>query len=91
MDKVRQSLARRIVVQVPLDLRLDSCFPIIHMPFKEDGVDALREVGLGSAGSTSLFREVKVGQLSPYLGVVEFFVGFRGCQSIFALPFVCRG
>ena len=58
MDEVCQSLARRIFVQVPLDLRLDSCFPIINMSLKEDGVDALGEVGLGSPGSTSLFGEV---------------------------------
>ena len=58
MDKVCQSLARRIFVQVLLDLRLDSCFPIINMSLKEDGVDALGAVGLGSPGSTSLFGEV---------------------------------
>jgi len=58
MDKVCQSLARRIFVQVPLDLRLDSCFPFIHMSFKEDGVDALGEVGLGSPGSNRLLGEV---------------------------------
>ena len=81
MDKVCQSLARRVFVQVPLDLRLDTCFPFIRMPFKEDGVDALREVGLGSAGSAGLFGEVKVGELGPYLGVVEFFVGFKECSG----------
>jgi len=58
MDEVGQCLTRRIFVQVPLDLRLDSCFPIINMSLKEDGVDALGEVGLGSPGSTSLFGEV---------------------------------
>jgi len=58
MDKVCQSLARRVFVQVPLDLRLDTCVPCIHMSFKEDGVDALREVGLGSTGRASLFGEV---------------------------------
>jgi len=51
------------------------------MPFKEDGVDALREVGLGSTGCASLFGEVKVGQLGPYLAVVEFFVGFGKCSG----------
>ena len=58
MDEVCQCLARRVFVQVPLDLRLDSCFPIILMSFKEDGVDALGEIGLGGPGSTSLFGEV---------------------------------
>jgi len=81
MDKVCQSLARRVFIQVPLDLRLGTCFPFIHMPFKEDGVDALGEVGLGSTGCAGLFGEVKVGQLGPYLAVVEFFVGFRECSG----------
>ena len=54
MDKVCQSLARRVFVQVPLDLLLDTC----HMSFKEDGVDALREVGLGCTGCASLLEEV---------------------------------
>ena len=51
------------------------------MSYKEDGVDALREVGLGCTGCASLFGEVKVGQLGPYLAVVEFFVGFRECSG----------
>ena len=58
MDEVCQCLTRRIFVQVPLDLRLDSCFPIINMLLEEDGVDALGEVGLGGPGGTSLFGEV---------------------------------
>ena len=60
MDEVGQCLTRRIFVQVPLDLRLDSCFPIINMSLEEDGVDApaLGEVGLGGPGSTSLFGEI---------------------------------
>jgi len=59
-------------------LHLDSCFPIIYMSFKKDGVDTLGEVGLIGPGSVSLFREIQVGQLGPYLAMVEFFVGFRG-------------
>jgi len=47
------------------------------MSFKKDSVDTLGEVGLGAPGSVSLFREIQVGQLGPYLAVVEFFVGFR--------------
>jgi len=70
-------LARRIIVQVPLDLCLDSCFPVIYMSFKEDCVNTLGEVGLGGSGSVCLFREVQVGQLGPYLAVVEIFMGFR--------------
>ena len=58
MDKVCESLARLGFVQVPLDLRLDTCFPFIHTLFKEDGVDALREVGLGCTGCASLLGEV---------------------------------
>ena len=58
MNIVCQSLARRVFVQVPLDLRLDTCFPFIHMSFKEDGVDALGEVGLSIPGSTHLLGEV---------------------------------
>ena len=45
-------------LQVSLDLRFDSCFPIIYMSFKKDGVDTLGEVGLGDPGSVSLFREI---------------------------------
>ena len=63
--------------QVPLDLRLNSCFPIIYMSLKKDGVDTLGEVGLCGPGSVSLFREIQVGQLGPYLAVVDFFVVFR--------------
>ena len=51
------------------------------MSLKKDGVDALGEVGLGGPGSTGLFGEIKVGQLGPYLAVVEFFVGFRECSG----------
>jgi len=58
MDEVCQCLTRRIFVQVPLDFRLDSCFPIINMSLKKDGVDALGEVGLGGPGSASLFGEI---------------------------------
>ena len=58
MDEVCQCLTRQIFVQVSLDLRLDSCFPIINMSLKTDGVDALGEVGLGGPGSTSLFGEI---------------------------------
>jgi len=64
-----------------LDLRLDSYFPIINMSLKKDGVDALGEVGLGGLGSASLFGEIQVGRLGPYLAVVEFFVGFRDCSG----------
>ena len=70
-------MARRIFVQVPLNLRLDSYFPLIYMSFKEDGVDTLGEVGLGVPGRVCPFWEVQVRQLGPYLAVVEFFVGFR--------------
>ena len=45
MDEVCQSLARWVFLQVPLDLRLDTCFPFIHMPFKEDSIDTLGKVG----------------------------------------------
>jgi len=51
-------LARRIYVQLPFNLRLNSYFPIIYMSFEEDCVNTLRKVGLGGAGSVSLFREV---------------------------------
>jgi len=51
------------------------------MPFKEDSVDALGEVGLSSTGCAGLFGEIKVGQLGPYLAVVEFFVRFKECSS----------
>ena len=70
-------MTRRIFGQVPLDSRLDSCFPTIYMLFKKDSVDTLGEVGLGGPGSVSLFREIQVGKLGPYLVVVDFFVGFR--------------
>jgi len=39
-------------------LRLNSYFPIIYMSFEEDCVNPLGKVGLGGAGSVSLFREV---------------------------------
>ena len=81
MDEVCQSLARWVFLQVPLDLRLDTCFPFIHMPFKEDSIDTLGKVGLGSSGYAGLFGEIKVGQLGPYLAVVKFFVGFRKCSG----------
>ena len=42
------------------------------MSFKKDGVDTLGEVGLSGPGSVSLFWEIQVGQLGPYLAVVEF-------------------
>jgi len=32
----------------------------------------------GGAGRVGLFRIVQVGQLGPYLAVVEFFMGLRG-------------
>jgi len=51
------------------------------MSLEKDGVDALGEVGLGGPGSASLFGEIQVGQLGPYLAVVEFFVGFRECSG----------
>jgi len=51
------------------------------MSLKKDGVDALGEVGLGGLCNASLFGEIKVGQLGPYLAVVEFFVGFRECSG----------
>jgi len=70
-------LARLIFVQVPLNLRLDSCFPIIYMSFEEDGVSTLGEVGLGGPGCVWPFWEIQVGQLGPYLAVVEFSIGFR--------------
>jgi len=47
------------------------------MSFKKDGVDTLGEVCLSGPGSVSLFREIQVGQLGPYLAVVEFAVRFR--------------
>ena len=68
------AVARRLV---PLNLRLDSCFPIVYMLFKEDGVDTLEEVGLGGPGCVCPFWEIQVGQLGPYLVVVDFFMGFR--------------
>jgi len=46
------------------------------MSFKEDGVDTLGKVGLGGPGRVCPFWEIQVGQLGPYLAVVEFFVGF---------------
>jgi len=47
------------------------------MTFEENCVNPLGKVGLGGAGRIGLFREVQVGQLGPYLAVVEFFMGFR--------------
>jgi len=47
------------------------------MSFKEDCVNTLGEVELGGSGNVCLFRETQVGQLGPYLAVVEFFMGFR--------------
>jgi len=47
------------------------------MSFKKDGVDTLGDVGLSGPGSVTLFREIQVGQLGPYLAVVEFFLRFR--------------
>jgi len=47
------------------------------MSFEENCVNPLGKVGLGGAGSVGLFREVQVGQLSPYLAVVEFSMGLR--------------
>ena len=70
-------MARRIVVQVPLNLHLDSYFPVIYMSFKEDGVDSLGEVRLGGPGRVGPFGEVQVEKLGPCLAVVDFFVGFR--------------
>ena len=55
MDEVCQSLARRVFVQVPLDLRLDTCFPFIHVSFEEDSINTLGKVGLGSPGCAGLF------------------------------------
>ena len=51
------------------------------MPFKEDSIDTLGKVGLGSSGYAGLFGEIKVGQLGPYLAVVKFFVRFRKCSG----------
>ena len=42
------------------------------MSLKEDCVNKLGKVGSGGAGSVCLFRKVQVGQLGPYLAVVEF-------------------
>ena len=70
-------MTRRIFVLVPLDLRLDSCFPIINMSFKKDGVDSLEQVRFGGTGRVCSFGEVQVGKLGPCLAVFEFFVGFR--------------
>ena len=50
------------------------------MPFKEDSIDTLGKVGLGSSGCAGLFGEIKVGQLGPYLAVVNFF-RFRKCSG----------
>ena len=47
------------------------------MSFKEDFVNTLGEVGLGGSGCVCPFGEVQVGQLGPYLAVVEFLMGFR--------------
>jgi len=47
------------------------------MTFEENCVNPLGKVGLGSAGCVGLFREVQVGQLGPYLAVVEFLMGLR--------------
>jgi len=47
------------------------------MTFEENCVNPLGNVGLGGAGRVGLFREVQVGQLGPYLAVVEFFMGLR--------------
>ena len=51
------------------------------MSFKKDSVDVLGKVGLGGPGSVSLFREIQVGQLGPYLAVIEIFMGFRDCSG----------
>ena len=69
MDEVCQSLARRVFVQVPLDLRLDTCFPLIHMPFKEDGVDALKVVRavLTCLGKSRWGNWVHIWQWSNFL------------------------
>ena len=91
MDEVCQSLARRVFLQVPLDLRLDTCFPFIHMPFKEDSIDTLGKVGLGSSGYAGLFGEIKVGQLGPYLAVVKFFVRFRECSGYLGWEVIVPG
>ena len=72
MDEVCKCLARRVHIQIPFNLRLNSYFPIIHMTFEENCVNPLGKVGLGGAGRIGLFREVQVGQLGPYLAVVEF-------------------
>ena len=69
-------MARRIFVQVPLNMHLDSYFPVVYMSFKKDGVDSLEEVRLGGPGHVGPFGEFQVGKLGPYLAVVEFFVGF---------------
>ena len=68
MDEVCQCLARRIFVQVPLDLRLDLCFPIINMSFKEDGVDALGEVGLCACFCINSAQLPKPTFFFPFLG-----------------------
>ena len=47
------------------------------MTFEENCVNPLGKVGLGGAGSVGRFREVQVGQLGPYLAVVDFFMGLR--------------
>ena len=70
--------ARRVHHHLPFNLRLNSCFPIIHMTFEEDCVNPLGKVGPGGAGRVGLYRKVQVGQLGPYLAVVDFFVGLRG-------------
>ena len=43
------------------------------MTFEENCVNPLGQVGLGGVGRVGLLREVQVGQLGPYLAVVEFF------------------
>jgi len=77
MDEVCKCLSRRVHIQLPFNLRLNSYFPIIHMTFEENFVNPLGKVGLGGTGRVGLFREVQVGQLDSYLAVVEFFMGLR--------------
>ena len=42
------------------------------MSLKEDGVNTLGEDGLGGPGCVCPFWEIQVGQLGPYLAVVDF-------------------
>ena len=73
MDEVCKSLARWVFLQVPMDLCLDTFFPLIHVSFEEDSVNTLRKVGLGSPGCAGLFGKNQGEEVGSIFGSGQIF------------------